>query len=154
MASPKFLSRLLESKKGQFMTVGFKRPAKVKKNSPPLWKVWKGVVRPGCNYDNLGVVQEGRENGTLPGENAGLPYGVWHTFPYVIEHNGEFHYRWTLTGGKTLTSYYVDEKGEIIPTEKAKELCLASEFPVNRGPVTVMNTKETNLVEIDGEVVA
>jgi hypothetical protein len=151
MATPKFIDRILNLKKGSFVTVAFKRAAKVRKNQTPLFKVWKGVVRPGITYDNIGAVQEGRENGTLPGENAGLPYGVWHTFPYVIEHNGEFHYRWTMTGGKTLDSHYEDENGNIISAENAREICLASEFPTNKGPVTVMNTKEVNLTEINGE---
>jgi hypothetical protein len=136
MATPKFIDRILNLKKGSFVTVAFKRAAKVRKNQ---------------TYDNIGAVQEGRENGTLPGENAGLPYGVWHTFPYVIEHNGEFHYRWTMTGGKTLDSHYEDENGNIISAENAREICLASEFPTNKGPVTVMNTKEVNLTEINGE---
>lgn len=34
-------------------------------------------IRKGIEYDNMASVKEKRENGTLPTENAGLPWGEW-----------------------------------------------------------------------------
>ncbi len=50
-------------------------------------------VRAGLNYDNMGAVIAGRDNGTLPEENQGLPWGEWEVYPRVILHNDENYLR-------------------------------------------------------------
>ncbi len=56
--------------------------------APVVEKVTSIVIRGGVEYDNQKVVMEGRDDGTLPEENAGLPWGQWVEYPFHIEHKG------------------------------------------------------------------
>ena len=147
----RFLEAIKSIPKGRFMVLGYRRPMKMRKGQPQLYKVWRGTVRPGVDYDNIGVVQEGRADGSLPAENAGLPYGEWLEFPYVIQHKGQFQYRFTKTGGKKLVSEIQDANGNVVSWDAAKEMALASEFPkADSVPSPILNVKEENIVELAG----
>ena len=67
------------------------------------------VVRSGITYDNVGDVIAGRDDGTLPAENAGLPWGAWVTFPLHIAHKGADYVRlYPAKGGRVTATYTVD----------------------------------------------
>lgn len=98
-------------------------------------RVTRMVVRGGGEYDELKATKEGRESGELPAENAGLPWGQWAQYPYLIEHKGEPYVRFYPASGMDVTTkqpfipvseYYVD--GELSTKEIAKQLCTASNF--------------------------
>lgn len=99
-------------------------------------KVTSLVVRGGIDYDNMAVVKEGREDGSLPEENAGLPWGQWAEFPYHIEHKGQDYARFYPASGVDIATgnafvpsveYYLN--GELTTKQMVSGLCLASEFP-------------------------
>lgn len=81
---------LVQDKKGQFIKLSWRRNVKTAacNNHITLEKKTITTVRTGINYDNIGVVQEMRANGMLPAQNAGLPFGEWAVFPYVINYKG------------------------------------------------------------------
>lgn len=139
------LNKLL-SKKGQIATLVTSRPMKVRKGCAPIQKVSKFQCRVGVTYDNIAAVQDKRDSGELPAENAGLPWGQWHMFPYVIEHKGEYYFRCTtLNGGNRYPSVYLRD-GVEIAADEAKVDCLASEF--KSGPASdVFNIKVSSILE-------
>jgi hypothetical protein len=123
----KFLSMLL-TRKGQFMRVSWKREMKVRKGTTSLIeKVVVAVCRAGIEYDNREIVQEKRESGELPAENAGLPWGQWLVYPYVISHKGQLYIRlYPATGMKAHREFFLN--GISARREEIEALCLASEF--------------------------
>ena len=122
-----YLDTLL-SRKGQIVTVKTERPVKVKKNMPAVMKASEFQCRVGVNYDNIKAVQEKRAEGQLPAENAGLPWGEWVVFPYVIAHKGEYYVRCTMlhNGFRKAPVYTID--GVVVDKEIVKTMALASEF--------------------------
>lgn len=88
------------------------------------------VIRGGIDYDNQGVVIEKRENGELPSENAGLPWGEWAEFPFHITNKGTDYARFYPASGIDFgakVEYYLD--GVLVDKETVQPLCLSSEFP-------------------------
>ena len=85
--------------RGQFVSMTTSRPAKVLKGRAPITKVSTFVCRVGCDYDNLAAVKDKREDGELPAVNAGLPWGEWLAFPYIIRHKGQHYFRCTSVNG-------------------------------------------------------
>jgi len=85
-------------------------------------------VQVGVNYDNKETVKQGRADGTLPEENAGLPWGNWLIFPYVIEHKGNLYFRFYPVKNNFVPSvrYFMD--GREVTKAEVEPLCLASEF--------------------------
>jgi hypothetical protein len=59
----------------------------------PFSKSVRMIGRIGINYDNMAAVQDKRENGELPAENAGLPWGKWSEYPWLIEHKDKHYVR-------------------------------------------------------------
>ena len=123
------LIAFLLSRKGQIVTVNARRKMKTRaKVAQVVEKESVFQAQVGVNYDNKKSVIEKRESGELPAENAGLPWGVWEIFPYVISHNGKKYFRFSTVKNNFIPSvrYFVDgvetEKSEVIP------LCLGSEF--------------------------
>ena len=53
-------------------------------------KISRSTIRSGCDYENLKSTKQGRIDGSLPSQNAGLPYGSWISGQekYFIEHKG------------------------------------------------------------------
>lgn len=98
-------------------------------------KVTSLVVRGGIDYENLKAVQDGRENGSLPSENVGLPWGEWAEFPYHITHKGQEYARFYPASGNDIATgeafvphveYFLN--GNPVEKKDIQEICLASEF--------------------------
>lgn len=122
---------ILKAKKGANLSVVFDRQLKTRKGiAEKVTKVTRIVARGGVDYDNLSVVKEKRENGELPSENAGLPWGEWVEFPLHIRHKDVDYARFYPASGigfKPQVTYYLD--GVEVSKEQVQTLCLASEFP-------------------------
>jgi hypothetical protein len=123
-------------------------------------KVTSLVVRGGIDYDNMKVVKEGREDGSLPSENAGLPWGEWAEFPYHIAHKGQDYARFYPASGNDISTgkgfvphveYYLN--GELTTKEAVTSICLASEFPERKFILTDLcdpneEVKKLNIEEV------
>jgi hypothetical protein len=135
------------SLKGQSLSLKYKRPLKTYKKLGPinLVKEVSMVCRAGCEYDNIKAVQEKRESGELPQENAGLPYGKWVVYKYLIEHNGGLQLRFSKFGNNPAKTRYLLD-GKEISEKEATLLATANEFgPDDR---ETWNIKRENIVEI------
>lgn len=135
--------------KGQFMGVTISSPAKLSARFKGLNLVKKSsfVARAGVAYDNIGNVIQARADGTLPSENAGLPWGVWKQFPYIISHNGNDYFRFSLVNDNPIvTKYYLD--GKEITKAEAKTYCIPSAFENKTEKPVVITVKENNIEEI------
>ena len=123
------LEAIEETPKGSNVVVQWMRTAKTKKNTSDLIeKRVRMICRIGVNYDNINNVQEKRENGELPQENAGLVWGKWHTFPYIIEHNNKLYirlYKGTGINVEAETQWFIN--GQETTLEAIKDCLLASE---------------------------
>ena len=140
---------LILSRKGQFITAKTKRPVKVRKGMPAIDKTSEFQCRVGVAYDNMQAVKEGREDGTLPEENAGLPWGEWIAFPHVIGHKGELYIRCSLSNTAfrrapvfTLADGNTIDKVDVIP------MALASEFKESDDDKLVFNIKLSSILEV------
>jgi hypothetical protein len=141
-----YLDTLL-SRKGQIVTVKTQRPVKMKKGQPAVMKASEFQCRVGVNYDNIKAVQEKRESGELPKENAGLPWGEWALFPYVIAHKGEYYVRCTMlhNGFRKAPVYTIE--GVEVDKEAVKAMALASEFREGDDN-DVFNIKLSSILEV------
>ena len=104
-----------KDKKGTFRTACWKKDCKLKKaykTDNSVYKISVGTVRLGVTYDNISNVQEKRENGILPEENQGLPWGTWAMFPYIIEHKGNYYLRLSLTNNNPIKTRYWNNGNE------------------------------------------
>ena len=122
-----FMDTLL-SRRGQIVTVNTERPMKVRKGQEAITKTSEFQCRVGVNYDNIKTVIEGRANGDKPAENAGLPWGEWALFPYVITHKGEYYVRCTVLRNGFRKAAEYRRGDQLISKEEAQIACLASEF--------------------------
>lgn len=152
------IKNILKSHKGQNLRVIIGKQLKTKKkivdvveignnlvfektDGPLVEKVTSMVIRGGIEYDNQGVVKEGREDGTLPEENAGLPWGQWAEYPFHIEHKGSDYARFYTASGISFepkVEYYLN--GELTTKAAIEPLCLASEFRKSDEPAPLAMT--------------
>jgi hypothetical protein len=144
------LKKILESaqkRKGQYAGLLWNRPLATRKDVlATVTKEVRCVARLGINYENMASTKEGRENGKLPAENAGLPWGVWDKFPYTIAHKGQTYLRlYPLTNGKVRTIYRIN--GKMAKASEAKEICLAKEFSKGE-PSSCLTVNLANIVRI------
>lgn len=125
--------QVLFQTKAQFRSVTYVKPLKTRKGvTQVITKKIRMSVRAGLDYDNMKTVQEKRETGELPAQNAGLQWGEWKNFPYLIEHKGKEYIRlYPNYNGKTETTYFVD--GQPAQLEEFQTLVLASELPKTDG---------------------
>lgn len=139
----------LLSKTGSIVTVKTQRTMKVRKGETPIIKESEFQARCGVTYDNMKAVQEKREDGRLPEENQGLPWGEWKQFPYLISHKGADYFRFsTIKTNFTPKTRYL-RNGTEISAESAKIACLASEFsPKNE--LDVFNVKVDSIIGLKG----
>lgn len=127
------IKKILTSKKGANLRAVWNRELKTKKGTAQkVEKLTRIIVRGGIEYDNMAVVQEGREDGTLPSENAGLPWGEWAEYPFHIQHKGTQYARFYPASGLEFipeTTYFID--GVEIKKQALlnMDICLKSEFP-------------------------
>ncbi len=140
----KALARAL-SRKGQFAGFLWVRPMATRKDvSSVITKEVRCVARVGLDYESMASTTEGRNDGTLPAENAGLPWGTWARFPYLIEHNGNLYLRlYPRQGGKCHVRYRIN--GLIADRAMIEPLCLAKEFRDDDSPRTCITLNVNNL---------
>lgn len=114
------IRNIVKSKKnGTFMSMTYEKDVPVKSayKGTVIYRKTTIVVRCGVEYDNISAVKDKRNNGQLPHENEGLPWGRWKEYPYFIEHNGKVYLRCaTVNGNKAKSSYYMN--GNAIEKEK------------------------------------
>ena len=68
--------------KGANIVLEWSRAVKTRKGvADTIRKNVRMVGRIGIEYDNVKTVQDKRESGKLPTENAGLPWGRWECYP-------------------------------------------------------------------------
>lgn len=141
MNTASILSNLL-AKKGQFGTIQWRKALKTYKGTTD--KIEKSVtmsMRAGIDYDNMAIVKEKRVNGELPSENAGLPWGKWVAFPYLILHKEKHYVRVYPNGnGKIETEYFCN--GAPTTLNEIRHLLLASEIPSGEHPDCITVTLE------------
>lgn len=135
---------------GQFVSVLWQRPLKTRKGIDcVVTKEVRGTVRVGLSYDSRGAVQDARETGQLPSANAGLPWGNWLVFPYVIEHKGAHYVRLypvaKADGSPRALKVRYRVNGRSVDRETAQSLCLASEFSKVDSDVGCMSLRATSL---------
>lgn len=139
---------VMNTNKGCIKNVTQHKELKTLKNvTAKVEKVTTMQCRFGIEYDNIKNVQVARENGELPKENQGLPWGAWSEYPYFITHKGTDYMRLytTHSNNKAVTKYFVD--GVEVDRETAKAMCLKSEFSDNK-PTEVVTVKVENIQNI------
>lgn len=141
-----FLPDLL-TKKGQIVTIVTERPMKVRKGQDAITKRSEFQCRIGVEYDNIKKVQEKRDEGALPEQNAGLPWGKWVEYPYTIEHKDEMYLRCTMLRNMTGKDPVYTRNGEVISKDDAKAACLASEFG-SKTDMDIFNIKVGSILEV------
>lgn len=134
---------------GRFVSATWEKPCKVRKAyaGKDIRKVSAAVVRLGCSYDNLGNVIQARADGSLPTENAGLPWGRWTQFPYFIEHKGTDYLRMTLTNNNPVKSQWMMD-GKPATLEEVRPYLLASELPKDGERPDVLTIKIENIQKL------
>lgn len=133
--------------KGSFHSAVWKKTLKTKKafQNENIVKITKAVVRFGIEYDNMKAVQIKRESGELPKENAGLPWGEWKQYPYIITHKGNDYLRVSVSANNPIISeYYLN--GKRVDKDVIKSMCLASEFPTNTEKPDTMTINIDNII--------
>lgn len=124
----------LLSRKGQIVTIHARRGMKTRaKVSAIVEKESIFQAQVGVDYDNKKSVIEKRENGELPSENQGLPWGVWKIFPYVISHKGRDYFRFSTVKNNFVPTVRYWLNGKEVAKEEIEPLCLASEFAEKTG---------------------
>lgn len=138
----------LLTRKGQIVSFRTIREMKVRKGQVSIQKESQFLARIGVSYDNIKNVQDKREDGRLPEENAGLPWGTWEIYPYVIEHKGERYIRCSVLNNPNVhgKARYI-RNGEEISREEAQLACLSSEFKA-RDDGDVFNIKISSILEV------
>lgn len=71
--------RRISDKRGAFRSILWERPLKTRKNVKDVIvkRTYGSGLRFGVAYDNLASTKQGRADGTLPAENAGLIGKAW-----------------------------------------------------------------------------
>lgn len=120
---------LNDYKKGTFTVLKTSREAKVKKSCEDsiIKQTTYSGVRFGLTYDNLAQTQRKREEGELPQENTGLPWGEWKVYPFLITHNGKDYLRFYAQKDKIHTTWY--RNGKEVSKRDIMEDLLSSEKP-------------------------
>lgn len=133
-------------KKGQFSRAVWGRFCKVRVGSPEIKKVTVMVARAGVQYDNLKSVQEKRENGELPAENAGLPWGEWEQYPYLIKHKGQRYVRlYPVPNTSCKVEYFIN--GKAVSYDSIVKYLLASELKKEQSPDCIV-VKLCDIIEL------
>ncbi len=136
------------AKRGQFTGCLWVRTLKTRKGVlAVVTKETRATVRIGLDYDSRAKVIEARADGVLPESNAGLPWGQWLAFPYVIEHKGKLYVRlYPVEGRFPKVIYRID--GKTASKSEVEPLCLASEFGEVRADIGCFTLGLSNLVRV------
>lgn len=140
----------LKNHKGQHVAACWTRQLKTRVDVASI--VTKRVcayVRAGIDYSHLASVKDGIATGERePVE--GLKWGEWSEFPFIIAHKGADYVRLypaVFSNLKKQTVTYACDGVECSP-EKARELCLASEFRERDEAPTCFVIKAENIEKI------
>ena len=133
---------------GQIVAIKTQRECKIRKGAKQVSKESVYTCRLGINYDNMKAVKAKRETGELPAQNAGLPWGKWAAFPYLIEHKDQLYLRCAVKGEAKYT-YFLDDV--VVSEEEAKIHCLAFEFKPKKDVFTI---KVGTITEINHSLVS
>ena len=147
-------SAILAAPKGSNIIVEWLRNAKVRKGCSPVSKSVRMVGRMGIEYDNMKVVEAKREDGTLPAENNGLPWGVWAEYPYLIEHKGNYYLR--LYNGTSATVHaeaHFFRNGDEVTKESIMGDLLASEKEEKKGDCFCCKVEDITRIHTEAEFV-
>ena len=125
---------------------------RTRKGQPEILKESTFQCRLGVNYDNIAAVQAKREDGTLPAENAGLPWGEWIQFPHLIGHKGNHYMRCTTVNSGFIPKVCFYQNGAEITRDQAQVACVKGEFDEKDNEVFTI--KVESIVEVNGQVVA
>lgn len=136
------------NKKGQIVTVETLRPVKVKKGREPIQKHSIFQARLGIAYDNMKSVIQKRDDGILPEENQGLPWGKWKSFPYIIEHNGSEYVRFSKVNSSVPAKTVYTRNGKEIDFSEVSKDALSSE--TKSSELDVFNIFSDYIVNIKG----
>jgi len=135
---------MTETPKGANIVVEWTRNGKIRKGVASLvQKQVRMVGRIGIEYDNMKAVQEKRDNGTLPSENQGLPWGRFEIYPYLIEHKGNRYlrlYKGTSATVKPHAHWLMD--GNEVSREVVAPMLLASEMQEKDGDCFCVNVND------------
>jgi len=143
------IEETLITRKGQFSKAAWSRDCKVKVGYPALTKCTVMTVRAGINYDNMKAVKEKRDNGELPETNAGLPWGTWAIFPYVIEHKGNRYARLYPSKDINTKIAYYDVNGALKTYEEVEHMLTASEKRKDDGrTIECITVKMNDIIEL------
>lgn len=133
MTQEEIQQAIASTQAGANVWLEWERPCKLRKayGTMPLTKKTRMLCRIGVRYDNIGEVQQGRQDGSLPAENAGLKGFEWDQYPFLLKHNrnGKLYLRCESATfkSKTTKAYYLD--GQEVEFEDYKHCMLASEMP-------------------------
>ena len=148
------LKKVATFKGGTFGEVEFSRECKTLKNvTEKITKDTKMQVRFGVTYDNMGRVQEKRENGELPKENQGLaPNEVWEIYPYIIKNevNGQRYLRIypRIEDGKVSAKTTYRLNGQEIKKSEIENLLYSTEKKKSGNPSDCMKIKIENITKL------
>ena len=135
---------------GTFITIEIEREVKTLKSfDGKITKKSKYKnARLGMAYDNLKQTIELRESGELPKENAGLPWGKWKTFPYVLEHKGKEYLRVYSDFNKIESTYFLN--GNEVKKSDILQYLLSSEKSDKKpeNPLLTMSIKSENVLNV------
>lgn len=121
--------------KGANIVLEWSRGVKTRKGvTDTIRKSVRMVGRIGIEYDSQKAVVAKRESGELPAENAGLPWGRWECYPWLIEHKGN-HYIRLYNGTSKLVKPKVEFtiNGKPCDREAIESKLLASELAEKTG---------------------
>lgn len=149
---PEAVTNLLNLR-GQIVSLTTVRAMDVRDGRAPITKEMSFRCRIGVTYDNIRKVQDKREEGILPAKNAGLKWGEWAVFPYIIHHNGQFYLRCTVLQGSRVESTFF-QNGREISRDEAQPQCTSREFRENPHGLDVFTVKVESIVRVNHELVA
>jgi hypothetical protein len=146
-----------ETPKGANIIIEWERDAKTKKNSPEIRKAVRMIGRVGIEYDNIGKVQEKRETGELPKENAGLPdWQEWEVYPYLLRHKtkGTNYVRlYKGTSEKVMPKVTWLLNGEPVAKEDISDYLYASELKTSEGDCFQCKIEDITKLNLENEKV-
>lgn len=136
-------------KSGQICTITYKKQLKTnaRNNTRLVEKVTTCQARAGIEYDNIEEVVQNRATGLAPKENKGLPYGKWVKYPYILEHNNNEYYRFTVLNNNVVpkSEYFIDNKPATF--DEVKQLCIPSQFKVEQKSA-IFNLPANSIIDL------
>lgn len=136
-------------KKGTFAQISTKKELKTYKGITDIIEkhtVFSG--RLGVIYDNIAKVQEKRDIGELPKENAGLTWGEWEEYPYFIKNGNKRYLRVSPTSNTKFDTVYY-KNGVMVTKQDIEPLVTKSNFSTNNSTtIEALTIDINNIIDI------